>query len=370
MRRLIILALGLLMVSCQSNSGDASLTATIPNIEEGTPVYISKLKNGQIPVPIDTVKVENGKISVNLPEVDFQTLNFLTIEGVKGNMLFINENAALTATVYKDSLRRSDIQGGEANQLFMAYSDFLMNNNRKMKKLIEDLRAQGLRGIKLKQALDKKRSEITRENTEFRKHFIEENPNTLPTIFVFADLKRSQQATYPEMKQLYDGLSKNLKETHFGQQIGQSLAQSAATSIGSKAPQFSAKTPEGETLALKEVVSSGKYTLIDFWASWCKPCRMENPNLVKTYKQYHDEGFNILGVSLDKKHKDWVKAIKKDGLIWPQISHLKFWQDPIAKKYNVRAIPANFLVDQDGNIVAKNLRGAALGEKMKELFGQ
>src|SRR5699024_12124864 len=100
-------------------------------------------------------------------------------------------------------------------------------------------------------------------------------------------------------------------------------------------------------------------------ASWCKPCRQENPNVVKVYKEYHDKGLNILGVSLDKSHTPWVKAIKKDGLEWQQISNLKFWQDPIAKKYNVRAIPANFLLDQDGKIVAQDLRGDRRSEERR-----
>ena len=116
--------------------------------------------------------------------------------------------------------------------------------------------------------------------------------------------------------------------------------------------------------------SLGKVTLIDFWAAWCKPCRAENPNVVKIYEKYHDQGFNIIGVSLDRPNqKDkWTQAIAEDNLTWNQVSNLQFWQDPIAQLYDVRAIPAQFILDENGVIVAKNLRGDELDAKVKELL--
>jgi thiol-disulfide isomerase/thioredoxin len=112
----------------------------------------------------------------------------------------------------------------------------------------------------------------------------------------------------------------------------------------------------------------GKVTLIDFWAAWCKPCRAENPNVVSAYKKYHDKGLNIIGVSLDRSAEDWKKAIADDGLIWNQVSHVAYFEDPIAKLYGVDAIPAAFLLDENGVIVAKNLRGSQLEEKVAELL--
>ena len=113
----------------------------------------------------------------------------------------------------------------------------------------------------------------------------------------------------------------------------------------------------------------GKVTIIDFWASWCKPCRIENPNVVKIYNKYHDKGLNIIGVSLDKTQNSWTKAIADDQLAWNHVSNLKYWQEPIAQQYGVRSIPSTFILDQDGNIVAKNLRGYALENKISELLG-
>src|SRR5690606_7847244 len=141
-----------------------------------------------------------------------------------------------------------------------------------------------------------------------------------------------------------------------------------STEIGAVAPGFSAPTPDGDLLALSDVTSKSKLTLVDFWAAWCRPCRMENPNIVSVYEKYKDKGFNVLGVSLDNKAEDWKRAIEADGLLWNHISNLQRFQDPIARLYNINAIPAAFLLDENGVIVARDLRGPALEEKVAELL--
>ena len=138
--------------------------------------------------------------------------------------------------------------------------------------------------------------------------------------------------------------------------------------IGYYAPNFTAPNPDGQMKSLNDML--GKVTLLEFWASWCGPCRRENPNLVKIYKKYKDLGFNIIGVSLDKSMPQWTKAIEDDYLTWDHLSNLKFWQDPIARLYKVRAIPASFILDEKGLIVSKNLRGYQLEAKISELINR
>src|SRR5690606_22350055 len=135
--------------------------------------------------------------------------------------------------------------------------------------------------------------------------------------------------------------------------------------IGQKAPDFTANTPEGKAESLHK--NLGKVTVVDFWASWCGPCRKENPNVVALYNKYKDQGLKIIGVSLDKEKDAWVKAIADDKLNWLQVSNLKFWDDAIAKDYAVESIPATFILDANGIIVAKDLRGAELEAKVAEL---
>ena len=132
------------------------------------------------------------------------------------------------------------------------------------------------------------------------------------------------------------------------------------------APSFAAKNPEGKEISLKESLGA-KATIIDFWASWCPPCRKENPNMVALYKKYHDKGLNIIGVSLDKTADKWKEAIQKDGLPWAQVSNLMFWDEPIAKTYGVEQIPAPFVLDATGKVVARDLYGADLEKEIEKL---
>ncbi|WP_370089710.1 TlpA family protein disulfide reductase [Ekhidna sp.] len=137
--------------------------------------------------------------------------------------------------------------------------------------------------------------------------------------------------------------------------------------IGKMAPEIALENPDGEVITLSSL--RGKYVLVDFWAAWCGPCRRENPNVVRVYNEYGGEKFEILGVSLDKTREKWLGAIEQDGLPWLHVSDLKFWRSQAAQDYQVNAIPATFLIDPDGKIIAKNLRGASLEAKLKEIFG-
>jgi peroxiredoxin len=168
-----------------------------------------------------------------------------------------------------------------------------------------------------------------------------------------------------EIKTMYEGLTPEMQNTKIGKRIKEKIDKGDKVTIGVKAPNFSAPTPAGDELALNDVL--GKVTVVDFWAAWCRPCRAENPNVVRIYNKYKDQGLSILGVSLDRKAEDWKKAIEDDGLEWNHVSNVDYF-DEIAALYNVDAIPATFILDENGMIVAKNLRGPALEAKIVELL--
>lgn len=152
------------------------------------------------------------------------------------------------------------------------------------------------------------------------------------------------------------------------EQLDLLIKMSSSFVEGGVAPDFTMNTPEGTPLKLSEL--RGKVVLIDFWASWCGPCRRENPHVVETYHHYHDKGFDVLGVSLDKDKERWLQAIEKDGLVWHHVSDLQGWQNAAAKQYGVSSIPHTVLVDAEGKIIARNLRGPALTAKLQEIFGE
>jgi len=151
-------------------------------------------------------------------------------------------------------------------------------------------------------------------------------------------------------------------------QLNETLNEMRLLAIGRPAPDFTLNTPEGTSLSLSDL--KGKYVLIDFWAAWCKPCRVENPNVVSMYQKYGGAQFEILGVSLDRTQEAWLSAIQEDGLTWKHVSDLQYFNSAAAQLYKINAIPATYLIDPQGNILAKNLRGPSLEAKLEELFGK
>ncbi|MBS0000680.1 MAG: redoxin domain-containing protein [Cyclobacteriaceae bacterium] len=162
-------------------------------------------------------------------------------------------------------------------------------------------------------------------------------------------------------------IDKNMPDYQIKKDFLMEIEDLRKLAVGSVAPEIELPNPEGEMVKLSSL--RGNFVLIDFWAAWCGPCRKENPNVVRMYNQYNEKGFEVFGVSLDRQREDWVEAIKNDGLIWTHVSDLKYFNSEAAKIYNINAIPATYLIDQDGKIIGKNLRGKSLEDKLKEIFG-
>jgi peroxiredoxin len=169
-----------------------------------------------------------------------------------------------------------------------------------------------------------------------------------------------------DVEQALASLDPSIKESKFVKLATKRVEDKRGTTVGYKATDFTQTTPDGKKVSLSDF--KGKYVLVDFWASWCRPCRMENPNVVAAYNQFKDKGFTVLGVSMDSNRGPWLQAIEQDQLTWTHVSDLKGWGNEVGKLYNVTGIPQNFLIDRDGKIIAKDLRGAALDEKLAEVL--
>ncbi|AXY73853.1 AhpC/TSA family protein [Paraflavitalea soli] len=199
---------------------------------------------------------------------------------------------------------------------------------------------------------------------EIRKNYIKQHPAS--PISVRELLMYVNNKTLAECTPMYTALDSTVMASAQGLELTKRMQLLNKITTGKPALAFAQANVEGKTITLKSY--KGKYVLLEFWASWCGPCRAENPNLRKQVELFGSKGFNVLGVSLDKTKAPWVQAIEKDGLTWPQVSDLKGWNNEIALLYGVKAVPANFLIDPTGTIIAQDLRGEALNQKLKEIF--
>ncbi|MGI9570729.1 MAG: peroxiredoxin family protein, partial [Desulfobulbia bacterium] len=238
------------------------------------------------------------------------------------------------------------------------------------------LGAAGRTGDKVKQKeLSDKNARLNKELVSYPYDFIEEHSDNDFSLLLLETLIANQNQDLAKVKSSLSSLSSVVNKSAGNQNIGKKvqgyIVQREAVAnvdIGKIAPDFSAPMPDGKALALNDI--KGKATIIDFWASWCGPCRRENPNVVRVYEKYHDKGLEIISVSLDKPNQKqrWLDAIKKDRLNWHHVSNLNYFNDPVARLYNVNAIPATFILDEDGRIVAKKLRGQALEDQISSML--
>lgn len=372
---LMVLAGFLFLVGCAQNG--ASVSGNIIN-SDGEMVVLEKLTSTEVQ-PVDSVQIkQNGDFKVStgeLTEAGFYRLrinqnNFVILLLDKGEKAEVSGNAL-------DFYKSYEIIGSEGSSKLRSLDQTLRADYEKTDSLRKSFQAYQQAGHprldSISLAIDAEFQEHQKRKRDFVVSFINENPGSLVAlsavqalnpdtdIEMFEKVAKDLMATYPE--------SDYVKK--FNMQLIDLRTQKQAaerTNIGSLAPEIAVTTPEGTPIKLSDF--KGKVTLIDFWASWCKPCRMENPNVVKVYNRFKNKGFEIFGVSLDQDAAQWKAAIAQDGLTWKHGSELKFWQSSFVPTYNLDGIPMAYLVDAEGIIIAKGLRGEELEQKLEEILGK
>ena len=376
---LLVLTALTVLISCnKAGENEYIVTGTIKGIADGKTVILEvQDETGQLK-PIDTVKIEKGKFTFkgNAKEPDMHLIN---IETVEGKIPFILENGDIEMIINKDSINITQVTGTYNNEELNSYKEKGAAIQKKMMKFQKDNTAV-MQAAQQKQdtvAMNKLRNAYSKFQDEFSTQsdsYVSSHPKAFISALIIEGMFNQMAPDIAKITKFYNSLDKSVKATKHGKKIKKNLdelskpvAVTAPIDIESMAPEFSAPNPEGKIVSLNE--SKGKYTIIDFWASWCKPCRQENPNMVALYKDFHAKGLNIVSVSLDEKSEEWKKAIASDKLTWTNISNLKNFEDPIAVQYGIKLIPSTFIIDATGKVVAKDLRGAELKAKIAQLLG-
>ena len=371
----LLVASTLVLISCNNlKDNEFLITGTADGVKNGKKVFVeTQTETGFIAK--DTAVVENGKFELKGTSETID-LGFIRIEDQSISLPIILEEGKISVAIKTDTILNSKIGGTDNNDKFQSFNDaskVVVNKKLKFEKanLERITAAKKANDTVTVNQIMKEYGKFQEDLNKVSKNFIKNNPDAYLSVLLLENFLMRQYLTAEEITSYFAKIDKSLLNTKSAKNIKKVLDAikndpAAKVEVGGKAPDFSAKNPEGKQISLKE--SMGKVTIIDFWASWCGPCRGENPNVVALYKEMHAKGLNIIGVSLDKDAAKWKEAIAKDGLVWPQISNLKFWDEPIAKQYNVESIPATFILDAKGVIVARDLRGDALKAKVTELL--
>lgn len=273
----------------------------------------------------------------------------------------------------KDSLHNGIAKAGKLNEDFIKLREITDVINTERRNFTKKMQAvvishpEKKTDVEFQKNWDNKIQDFGLQMDDAYNSFIKNNPGNLASIYAIAALGGAN----PDLnvvQPLFRSLDKNVQNSALGKVYTRKLGKLERVSIGAFAPEFTQADTAGKPVSLKDF--KGKYVLIDFWASWCGPCRKENPNLIKAFERYKNNNFTVLGVSLDKANakEAWLKAIYKDGLPWTQVSDLKGWDNDVSKMYSVDSVPKNFLIDPNGKIVAKDLHGSELNKKLSEIL--
>jgi len=362
-KTLFIMLITAILASCTSRKSDIfTINGTIAGMDTGM-IYLQKRDHGKW-IRTDSTMIKGGNFTFT-GKVDMPEMRYIAVAKKEASLPFFIENTEFSITAYADSLDKSIVKGGPTQEKFKTYLSQADAYDNKMNDLyVSYMQAkQSGDSVQLKK-IDSTYTSRETEKTTFTNDFIKKNPKSVVAPYLV--ISNAYQYELADLESLTASFDTSLNKSSYVKSLKERITILKSVEVGQPAVDFTMNDSTGNPIMLSSF--KGKIILVDFWASWCGPCRAENPNVVKAYNEFNKKGFNILGVSFDTDKAKWLKAIRDDKLSWNHVSDLQGWGNAAGKLYGVMSIPASVLLDKDGKIIAKNLRGEDLRAKLAELL--